>query len=90
MKQYLFVGDYDKLPELGYERLEILELFDPQYQMWYKVGEDYSIVIFKHISVKGWSKNESITYSSPELIEPFIKDLIANNMVQLVEDDEEK
>lgn len=89
MKQYKFVGDYKKLKKLGYERLEILELFDPQYQMWCKVGNDHSICIFDHISVKAYSNGMGITYSSPNFVEPFIKDLIQNKLVEIVEDEEE-
>jgi hypothetical protein len=85
MKEYKFVGDYKKLKKLGYSRTKWLE-FDG-YQMWSKTGEDYSVVVFNFVSVKVWRNNIGYTYTDIEFVEPYIRELIDNGLVEVVDVD---
>jgi len=80
---YKFIGDYSKLKKLGYNRMPFLE-GDDGYQIWGKKTNSYSIMIYEFVSVKVYRELTGLTYIDPELIAPYIKDLIKNKLVKVV------
>jgi hypothetical protein len=83
MKVYKFTGDYSKLKQLGYNRNPFLEI--DGFQNWGKATKNYSIIILNYVSVKVFNKNVGLTYVEPEIIKPYIKDLIKNNLVEVAD-----
>ena len=81
---YKFIGDYNKLKKLGYNRMSFLE-GDDGYQIWGKKTNSCSIMIYEFVSVKVYRDYAGNTYTNAELIKPYIKDLIDNKLVKVVD-----
>lgn len=80
---YKFIGDYNRLRDLDYIRMKFLEN-DDGYQIWGKVLSNCSITIYDYVSVKIFRGLSGVTYTDPNIIEPYIKELIENKLVKEV------
>lgn len=84
---YKFIGDYNKLKKLGYNRMPFLE-GDDGYQIWGKKTNSCSIMIIEFVSVKIYRTTIAPignTYIDTDIIAPYIKDLIKNKLVKVVD-----
>lgn len=84
MRVYKFNGNYEKLKDYGYTKFNMI-LLAKGVQLWGKITELGSIVISDYVSIKLVNNKNEPASTSPQVVKPFIEDLIKDNLVSIQE-----